>query len=378
MIPEMLDGLGIAKDMERLPLVLERGGSVDTVVLQPAGALHAAGHGTGLPIDQRAWVDLADAAAEPLWRRQPDRIYWFAYLPEDRTVYVAYRAVASPPHGPSNREFWDSVFASVDHNQAERLVIDVRENTGGNGFLNRHVVQQILRRPRIDRPDALVVIIGRRTFSAAQQLVNDLDWWTQATFVGEPTGQRPSQFGDHEPLVLPHSGITVQISTVFHQGPDPFDRRAFVAPAVYTPLTSADYDAGRDPAWEAIATLDARESPDRGIEAAVARGDTTLARRLLDSAVTDVANRFRPLEQEVNALGYRLLNAHQSDRAIAVFRLNAAQFPASANVWDSLGEALELVGRRDEAMAAYRKALARDPAYPSSLRALERLGGRRP
>jgi Tetratricopeptide repeat len=340
--------------------------------------LHAAEHGTVLPIDQHDWADLAGGAAQPLWRRQPDRIYWFAYLPEDRTVYVAYRAVASPPHGPSNREFWDSVFASVDHNQAERLVIDVRENTGGNGFLNRHVVQQILRRPRIDRPDALVVIIGRRTFSAAQQLVNDLDWWTQATFVGEPTGQRPSQFGDHEPLVLPHSGITVQISTVFHQGPDPFDRRAFVAPAVYTPLTSADYDAGRDPAWEAIATLDARESPDRGIEAAVARGDTTLARRLLDSAVTDVANRFRPLEQEVNALGYRLLNAHQSDRAIAVFRLNAAQFPASANVWDSLGEALELVGRRDEAMAAYRKALARDPAYPSSLRALERLGGRRP
>jgi Flp pilus assembly protein TadD len=47
-------------------------------------------------------------------------------------------------------------------------------------------------------------------------------------------------------------------------------------------------------------------------------------------------------------------------------------------VWDSLGEALEQAGRRDEAIAAYRQALVRDQDYPSSIRALERLGAGRP
>jgi hypothetical protein len=379
MIPEMLDGLGIADDMERLRLVVERHGRVDTVVVRPAGPLHATGHGGGLPIDQSGWTDLGAQAAAPLWRRHPDRVFWFEYLPEARTVYVAYRAVAftAGPHGPLNQDFWDQVFASVDERQAERLVIDVRENTGGNGFLNRHVIQQVLRRPRIDRPDALFVIIGRRTFSAAQQLVNHFDWWTQATFVGEPTGQRTSQFGDHEPLVLPNSGLTVQISTVFHQAPNVFDRRAFVAPDVYTPLASGDLRAGRDPAWQAVGTLDQREPLDRSIETAVARGDTGAARRILDSAVAHVANRYRGIEQEVNALGYRLLNEGRAEDAIAVFRLNTARFRESANVWDSLGEALEQSGRRDEAIASYREALARDPDYPSSVRALQRLGADR-
>lgn len=59
-------------------------------------------------------------------------------------------------------------------------------------------------------------------------------------------------------------------------------------------------------------------------------------------------------------------------------RLNTTRFPESANVWDSLGEALERAGRRAEAIASYRNALERDPAFPSSVRALERLGAGRP
>ena len=64
------------------------------------------------------------------------------------------------------------------------MVLDIRDNMGGNGALNRYPVQQVLRRPWLDRPDRLFVIIGRRTFSAGQQFANLLEAWTQATFVG--------------------------------------------------------------------------------------------------------------------------------------------------------------------------------------------------
>ena len=55
----------------------------------------------------------------------------------------------------------------------------------------------------------LFVIIGRRTFSAGQQFTNLLEAWTQATLVGEPTGQRPSQYGDHRRLPLAGVGFSL-------------------------------------------------------------------------------------------------------------------------------------------------------------------------
>jgi pentatricopeptide repeat protein len=46
--------------------------------------------------------------------------------------------------------------------------------------------------------------------------------------------------------------------------------------------------------------------------------------------------------------------------AIQVFRLNAAQFPQSGNVWDSLAEAFMKSGDLKKAEEYYQKALARD------------------
>jgi cytochrome c-type biogenesis protein CcmH/NrfG len=49
-------------------------------------------------------------------------------------------------------------------------------------------------------------------------------------------------------------------------------------------------------------------------------------------------------------------------------------YPRSANTYDSLGEALLAAGRREEAIAAYRQAIAIDPEFPPSVQALRRLG----
>jgi tetratricopeptide (TPR) repeat protein len=45
------------------------------------------------------------------------------------------------------------------------------------------------------------------------------------------------------------------------------------------------------------------------------------------------------------------------DRAIDIFRYNVTLYPGSANVYDSLGEALENAGRVEEAFASYSKAV---------------------
>lgn len=64
-----------------------------------------------------------------------------------------------------------------------------------------------------------------------------------------------------------------------------------------------------------------------------------------------------PPEQIVNLFGYQLLGQKKSDDAIAVFRYNVGLYPDSANVYDSLGEALEGTGQTKEALANYTRAV---------------------
>jgi tetratricopeptide (TPR) repeat protein len=254
------------------------------------------------------------------------------------------------------------------------MVIDLRENGGGNGALNRYPVQQIIRRPWLDRPDKLYVIIGRMTFSAAQQFTNLLEAWTQCALVGEPTGQRPSQYGDHRPLHLKALGVTVQIASVFHQAPNEFDARSFVPPRIYTPLDSRSYAQGIDPAMTAILHPDTTAPVGEVIQRTLAAGDTAAAERALRAARDRVANRFRTFEADVNRLGYQLLADGRGEQALAAFRLNTRAYPGSANAWDSLGETLLGAGHREDAIAAYRQAVRNDPAFTPSLEALRRLG----
>jgi hypothetical protein len=82
-----------------------------------------------------------------------------------------------------------------------------------------------------------------------------------------------------------------------------------------------------------------------------------------------------PPEGIVNLLGYQLLGEGKGGEALAVFRTNAERHPGSANAQDSLGEALEALGRMVDAASAYERAVelgeaARSPLLPEYRRHL--------
>lgn len=374
MLAEELEGLGITEDAAHLPVVIARDGVEERVVLEPAGLLTPAGHNPAGPIDMRRWVNMRTAPA-PLWEQQHDKVYWSAWLPESRMLYVCYRGVIDAPP-PGNQEFWRGVFAQADSLPVERLVIDLRNNGGGNSFYNRQVVRGLVARPALDRRDRLFVLVSGRTFSAAMNLVLDLEQWTNATFVGEPTGNATNFFGDHRPLLLPVSGLTVNISTLPWYASDPRDHRDFVPPALYAPISSDDYRAGRDPALAAILDPASHLTLDAAIAPLEARNDTATVLAELSRYRDQPVNRFHSSEAEINALGYALLRRGKPPMARAVFRANTALYPGSANVWDSMGESLVTSGDTTAGVAAYRKALAIDSTYPSSRQALQHLGVR--
>ncbi len=64
----------------------------------------------------------------------------------------------------------------------------------------------------------------------------------------------------------------------------------------------------------------------------------------------------QPAEAVVNMLGYQYLQSGKAQEAIDVFQFNVDQYPNSANVYDSLGEACEQTGNIQKALDLYRKA----------------------
>lgn len=61
-------------------------------------------------------------------------------------------------------------------------------------------------------------------------------------------------------------------------------------------------------------------------------------------------------EDLLNRAGYQMLNAKKYSDAIRIFKLNVKNYPGSANVYDSLGEAYEKSGQLKKAKENYEKA----------------------
>ena len=81
-----------------------------------------------------------------------------------------------------------------------------------------------------------------------------------------------------------------------------------------------------------------------------------------------------PPESLVNELGYFLLYPFESpDKAVEMFMVNVLNYPQSANVYDSLAEALVVRGNKELAIENYAKSLELDPRNENDRRQLDML-----
>ena len=81
-------------------------------------------------------------------------------------------------------------------------------------------------------------------------------------------------------------------------------------------------------------------------------------------------------EVVVNLIGYEHLQSGDAKGAVEILKLNAAAFPSSPNVFDSLGDAYLAAGERELARQSSQKALdllASDTSDPDERRKLIRI-----
>jgi C-terminal processing protease CtpA/Prc len=137
----------------------------------------------------------------------------------------------------------------VGEHKPKRLVIDMRQNGGGNYTKVRdYLIARFQFMPELNQTGRLYILIGRGTYSAAMTNATDFRRETDAILVGEPTGARPNGYQELSQFTLPHSKLQVCCSIRRYRFQDK-DTPAVMPDVQIDPDWSA-YKAGRDPVLE--------------------------------------------------------------------------------------------------------------------------------
>ena len=224
---DVLHGLHIIDDPGHPKVTVESEGTEQTVTLD------------SVPVT----TDLPLKAAEgppPLFRQDPDDGFVVRWLESARTAYVNFRNYKDL--GSKARDLWKL----VDSKPVETIVIDLRQNGGGDYKAgHRYLVSEVVSRPRL-KP---YVLISSRTFSAGMNNAVQFRDEAHATLVGQPIGERPNSYQERRSFRLPNSGLEVTVSTQFYKFVSD-DAPNQVVPSKRIDTTWEDYLAGRDPVMD--------------------------------------------------------------------------------------------------------------------------------
>lgn len=241
---DVLTEFKLAPDRDHVTLtILDREGQERDVTLSP---VKFQPHG-------RLQPSKLTANPAPLHLKNVEDYFWLEQL-ADNTLYVQFNVVGDK-QSESLRDFATRLNDELTSKKISKLIVDVRHNGGGNTFLTVPLLRTLIHF-ELSAPDhKLFMIIGRETFSACQNFSTMVDAFTNATFVGEPSGSRPNFIGESTDVQLPYTKLQASVSSKYWQTSWPTDRRMWIAPEIAAELSSSDYFTNRDPAVESILTL---------------------------------------------------------------------------------------------------------------------------
>ena len=232
-LPDVLAYLGVTGETETLSLTTRSADGEEVATEMQALTSPGLDFDDGLP-DKL-----------PAWQRHRDKHRWYEVLPDDNAIYVQVNQFEEEPVRPYG-EFVAETITAAREAGVSRYIIDLRHNSGGMGAWVTPFVTG-LSRSEFNEYGRLFVLIGRTTFSAAQQFLHKFEEFTYAAFVGEPSGAKPSHYGDGKRVLLTNSGITIRVSTIYWHSWLANDFRDAIEPHLPVTPIAADYFEGRDP-----------------------------------------------------------------------------------------------------------------------------------
>ncbi|MDF2674660.1 MAG: peptidase family [Clostridiales bacterium] len=235
---EALYGLEIIDNMDNVELTIQKvNGEVVNIVI-PSNSYNE--------IQGKLLKDIGLSQVDiPLYRRNIDKNYWSFFVKEKSTLYFNYNRCMDMTE-ISVRDFCVDLMNFINSNDVKRLVIDIRNNLGGNSTLLDPFISELSKSKKLNREGGIYVILGRETFSSALLNAYSLKYKTKAILIGEPSGGKPNCYGEVKYFRLNNSKIRISYSTEFYKLIRS-NKELSLLPDVLIELTIKDYIKNIDP-----------------------------------------------------------------------------------------------------------------------------------
>ncbi len=212
-------------------------------------------------------LDFDDGSKKGVWRTvmeetgiqsaesvgRSSEAYWWRVSGQPPVAYFQYNAcrrMEERPFAPCAAQF----FAEAAEKKAVAMIIDLRNNGGGDSSIFTKEFLPLLLRSPYTAEGKLYVLIGPGTFSSGVFAINELDRYTSALFVGESAGQGLNHYGYTAYFMLPSSGFVVSCSTTFWRLRGGEVSTEF-SPDIFVPQDPPAIFAGHDPAFDTAMAL---------------------------------------------------------------------------------------------------------------------------
>ena len=377
----LMRGLGLADSSSRLSLTLRMPDG--TIVARTLAPMAANADGFTANSSRFDWSDRAETYGPPIgeakdWisafggataaafrirddRRPPHltlrRSLVARNLPEAHAFYIQANIVEDNLD-ESFQHFFQRAFSEIDAAQPRNIILDLRNNEGGDGSRIPALIPLFAKHLRADQN--LFLLTGPQTFSAAVLWLGDFINFLHPTIIGEPAGAALNSFGDAHEYAIKVIGASSHISTLRNvkSGVNDLSRQTPID--VPAPMTFADWRAGRDPAVDPI--LAGREM--RGL-AQIALSDGAMAARRAFAERQGQYEGFSwwmpPSEMELRRAVQLLTEGGRFEDAIAIGEISTKLHPDIWNSWYNLGQAQLEAGRLTEGQSNLAMVLKVDP-----------------
>lgn len=202
-LPDALKFLGLSESDGKVELTLKEGDSINKVSF------------SSVNFDKYIssnWIWYRNHNnVKPLLRRENKGINnWYKFSENDKTMYFYYGNTTDQKNQPSIKKVVKEMFGQIDKKKSDKVIIDLRENTGGNYHKSKPLIKAIKERAYLRDNKYIFVLVGRKTFSAALITSIHLKKEIGGVIIGEPSRGHPNKADNVEYMNLPHSGLRIE------------------------------------------------------------------------------------------------------------------------------------------------------------------------
>ncbi len=135
--------------------------------------------------------------------------FWFAPILGTKALYIHF---TDYPSFEEIQVFGEHLVALIQENELKQVIIDMRENGGGDLYVGTVLAYALNLADSIDWKHGVFVLTSNKTFSAATSNAALFKQLLNAKIVGQPTGSNPNGYQDMDSFTLPHSNLVITYS----------------------------------------------------------------------------------------------------------------------------------------------------------------------